>query len=236
MRIPAVAMLIPVFATLAQANTPNPQSVAAPPQASSPSAPQSSTIVVPAGTRIPMSLASPIPAKSARPGTAVRAVTGFPVTVGTQLAIPSGTYVEGVIDKVVKGGRTGPELRMHFTRILYSNGYSLKIDGANVMAYRQSPTEREECEVSGEESRDREDLVAQTTLPPLPHTGPSMGTMIGIGIGITAAGIVTGLIYMHHLGARGAVLAFDAGWQFEMVLESPLSVDAATAAASASGH
>ena len=83
-----------------------------------PAVSEKQTITIPVGTRIPLALASPITSK-ARPGDAVRAVTGFPVTVGTQLAIPVGTYVEGVIDKVTKGGRSGPSLQMHFTRILF---------------------------------------------------------------------------------------------------------------------
>jgi hypothetical protein len=52
------------------------------------------------------------------------------VTVGKQLAIPVGTYVEGVLDKVTKGGRSGPSLKMHFTRLDYVNGYSVDIDDA----------------------------------------------------------------------------------------------------------
>ena len=56
------------------------------------------------------------------------------MTVGTQLAIPAGAYVEGVIDRVTKRGRSGPSLRMHFTRVLYANGYSVAMDGANTQA------------------------------------------------------------------------------------------------------
>jgi hypothetical protein len=235
MRVYALIVLFATFTALAQATTANPQAAASPIPPSTAPAPQSQTIIIPAGTRIPMSLASPIQAKSARPGAGVRAITGFPVTVGSQLAIPAGTYAEGVIDKVVKGGRTGPTLRMHFTRILYSNGYSLAIDGANVMAQIKTSAGTTECDAFTGDSGDTEALVAQSTLPPLPHTGPSVGTMVGIGIGVAAAGIVATALYMHHLGGGGTALVFDTGWQFEMVLQSPLRVDAATVAAASSG-
>ena len=233
MRIYTVALLIAAFTNLAQATTANPQAAA--PEQSPTRAPESQTLVIPAGTRIPMSLASPIQVKSARPGTAVRAVTGFPVTVGSQLAIPAGTYVEGVIDKVVKHGRTGPTLQMHFTRILYSNGYSTAIDGANVMARLETSPGIGKGDAFAGESGDGDVLLAQSTAPTLPHSGPSVGTMVGIGIGLTAAVTVAGLLYLHHLGGGGAAQVFDTGWQFEMVLQSPLRVDASSVAAASAG-
>lgn len=233
MRIYTLALLIAAFTNLAQATTANPQ--AAVPEQSPTGAPESQTIVVPAGTRIPMSLAGPIQVKSARPGTAVRAVTGFPVTVGSQLAIPAGTYVEGVIDKLLKHGRTGPTLQMHFTRILYSNGYSTAIDGANVMARLKTSSGTEEGDALAGESEDGEALLAQATQPTLPHNGPSVGTMVGIGIGVTAALAVVGLLYMHHLGGGRAAQVFDAGWQFEMVLQSPLRVNATSVTPASAG-
>jgi type IV secretion system protein VirB10 len=233
MRIYTVVLLIAAFTNLAQAATANSQAAA--PEQSPARAPQSQTLVIPTGTRIPMSLASPIQVKSARPGAAVRAVTGFPVTVGSQLAIPAGTYVEGVIDKVVKHGRTGPTLQMHFTRILYSNGYSTAIDGTNVMARLKTSRGTEEGDAFAGESGDGNVLLAQSTVPTLPHNGPSVGTMVGVGIGVTAAAAVVGLLYLHHLGGGGAALVFDTGWQFEMVLQSPLHVDAASVAATSAG-
>ncbi len=233
MRIYTAVLLIAAFSNLAQATTANPQAAA--PEQSPARAPESQTIVIPAGTRIPMSLASPIQVKSARPGAAVRAVTGFPVTVGSQLAIPAGTYVEGVIDKLVKHGRTGPTLQMHFTRILYSNGYSTAIDGANVMARLITPGDIEEGDAFAGKSGDGDALIAQSTVPTLPRNGPSVGTMVGIGIGVTAAVAVAGLLYLHHLGGGGTAQVFDAGWQFEMVLQSPLRVNAASVAAASAG-
>jgi len=232
MRTLAALMLLATLTILAPATTLDPQATTA----QSPAAPESLAIVIPAGTRIPMSLARPISVKSARPGTAVRAVTGFPVSVGTQLAIPAGTYVEGVIDKVVKHGRTGPELRMHFTRILYSNGYSVAIDGANVMARVKLPAGGESCDASPAEGGEAGALLAQSTLPTLPHTGPSVGTMVGIGAGIAVASTVAGVLYLHHLAGAGPGPVFDAGWQFEMVLQSPLRVEAASIAAAGTGE
>jgi hypothetical protein len=205
-------------------------------QALAPESTQDQTIVIPAGTRIPLSLASPIAAKSARPGFAVRAVTGFPVTVGTQLAIPVGAYVEGVIDKVTKGGSSGRSLQMHFTRILYPNGYSVPVDGTNAVAKVLSPdsSSPEIATFSNTDANAVEPtyaLAAQQSpgQPPMQPPGPHFGAAIGAGIGAMAAGIVVAVLLARHGGGGNGIL-FDTGWQFEMVLKSPVSINVASIA------
>src|ERR1700761_4618095 len=64
------------------------------------------TIDVPAGMKIPLNLVTQIMSKSTKPGDAVRAVVAFPVTVGSRLAIPAGTYVEGRLISAVNKGKT----------------------------------------------------------------------------------------------------------------------------------
>jgi type IV secretion system protein VirB10 len=163
----------------------------------------------------------------------VRAVTGFPVTVGTQLAIPAGTYVEGVIDKVTKDSYLGRSVQMHFTRVVYANGYSVAIDGVNTQAKALGPQPGSpDAAAFAGESGWSTALTAPSapTLPPLPNPGPHIGTVVGIAAGAAAAGIVTIVLMTHHGDGGGGVL-FDTGWQFVMVLQSPLSVDAASVAA-----
>jgi hypothetical protein len=184
----------------------------------------SQTITIPAGTRIPLALVSQITSK-ARPGDGVRAATTFPVTVDSQLAIPVGTFMEGVIDKVKKGGRSGPSLQMHFTRILYANGYSVPIEGNNTQA-RAVPPEgsfREASAIAGE-GEPSYVLAAQHS------PGPSKAAAIGITVGVAAAGAIAVVLLTRHAGG-GVDVLFDTGWQFEMVLQAPLSVDAASIAA-----
>ena len=196
-------------------------------------APQIQTITIPAGTRIQLALASPISSKS-RPGDPVRAVTGFPVTVGKQLAVPVGTYVEGVLDKVTKGGHSGPSLKMHFTRLDFANGYSVDVEGANVQADAHSPTPRPTRAAGFAGPGGSHNSFAGSTLPQPTLQAPAshIGAAIGIGIAATAAGIAIPLILIHHGGGSGGVL-FESGWQFEMLLESPVSVDTANVAAGA---
>jgi hypothetical protein len=199
------------------------------------------TLVIPAGTRIPAKLASPVTAKSGRPGDTIRAVTTFPVTVDTQLAIPVGTYIEGVIDKVKRRGPSGPVLLMHFTHILYGNGYGVPVDATNTQAKALSP---------GESSPNSSATPSPVTLAslwnsslalnqspaqissPLPPAPPShTGAVIGVAVAGAVAAIVAIVLSAKHNGfvASNNIL-FDTGWQFEMVLQSPLSVNVASVA------
>jgi hypothetical protein len=93
---------------------------------SSSAALQSLEIALPAGTRIPLALATPISSR-ARPGDIVRAVTTVQVTGGSRVAIPAGTYVEGVITEL-EG--PGPAVRIRSSRLLFANGYAVPFFGA----------------------------------------------------------------------------------------------------------
>ena len=232
-----LAILLVISTCPAQTPAPNAQPLPPPTQAPAPMTSPAQTIVVPEGTRIPATLSSSITTKSARRGTAVRAVTAFPVTVGTQVAIPVGTYMEGVIDKVTRGSSDISSLHIHFTRMVYANGYTVDIDGINTDAKAMSPefdrgSNSLEPAALAAENAPHLVLVAQQSPepPPLPHPGPSMGTAVGIGVGITAGGIIAAVLAVRHLHASNGVL-FDAGTQFEMVLQSPLSLNAASVAA-----
>lgn len=233
MRKLALLGLFVVSACWAQEPTPNSQQQPSQVQAPAPVASQQQTITIPAGTRIPLALASPITSKSTRPGSPVRAVTTFPVTVGNQMAIPVGTYVEGVIDKATKGGSSGPGLLMHFTRILYANGYSVPVDADNTQARALNPKAGSPgaSAFAGESEANYARAAQQlSALSPPPNPGPNIGKMAGIAFGVTAAAIIAIAILGHRQGGGNRVL-FDTGWQFEMVLQSPLSVDAASVAA-----
>jgi hypothetical protein len=222
MRTFALVGLLAASVCWAQEPASNPQEL--PSQVGNQAPAASQTITIPAGTRIPLALVSQITSK-ARSGDDVRAVTTFPVTVGSQMAIPVGTFLEGVIDKVKKGGRSGPSLQMHFTRILYANGYSVPIEGNNTQAKALPPegSFREASAIAGE-GEPNYVLAAQHS------PGPSKAVAIGITVGVAAAGAVAVVLLTRHAGG-GIDVLFDTGWQFEMVLQAPLSVDAASVAA-----
>jgi hypothetical protein len=245
MRLLALVGLLAASASWAQQPAPNSQQ--SPSQVQTHGAPADAsrqTITIPAGTRIPAKLASPVTTKSGRPGDTVRAVTTFPVTVDTQLVIPVGTYIEGVIDKVSRRGPSGPVLLMHFTRLLYGNGYSEPVDATNTQAKVFRPSESSPNSSAApspvtlaslwNSSLALNQSPAQMSPPPLPPP-PAPPSHMGLAIGVVVGGVVAGvvaivLVAKHGVGLSNSIL-FDTGWQFEMVLQSPLSVDVASVAA-----
>ncbi|HZZ40914.1 MAG TPA: hypothetical protein VFE06_17385 [Acidobacteriaceae bacterium] len=200
-----------------------------------PSAVGSGSLVVPAATAIALTLVTPIQSKATKVGDSVRAVVAFPVTVGTVVAIPAGTYVEGMVNAVAAHG---PSVKIHFTRMLFANGYSVPLDAMNTQAEVKWPNGISGPQRVGELAWGggppvsvRSDQTSPTnpTLPPLPQEGPSKGPIIAASIGGVAAVILIGVLTRHHGGAN-AVL-FDGGWQFQMVLATPLTLDAARVSA-----
>ena len=194
-----------------------------------PSEPEGQLLTIPAGTQVPLTLANPIRSRLAHPGDVVRAVTAFPVAVGTQVAIPAGSYVEGVIDKVIKGTPSRPaRLQMHFTRIFFASGYSIPLDGVTAEAKRHTLESDVPASV---ESRSGsitglamgfQQVPMPPPLPPLPKLGPSAGEVVGIALGATAAVAITALLIAR---SRGVDTYFEAGFPFVMVFQTPLSLD-----------
>jgi hypothetical protein len=197
------------------------------PQAS----PENRELIIPAGTRIQVTLSSPIRTKIARRGDAVRAVTAFPVASNGQVAIPAGTYLEGVLEKVLKRGPSGhPGLQMHFTRIVFASGYTVSLQKATAVARTIIPSDNAAPAVAPSSSPGQvaySEAFGPTpqqpppTLTPPPMPGPHMGTVIGIGVAVAVAGIVGGILWARH--PRGDVV-FDVGSPFEVVLDSPVSL------------
>jgi hypothetical protein len=207
------------------------------------------TVTLSAGTAIPLTLMTVIRSKSTKPGDTVRAVVAFPVTQGTQLAIPAGTYVEGTIVSVSAKPLSNrqPSFRVHFTRLIFSNGYSVPLSGENSQALLLPPdgiapanqlsepevAELEPFHFPGTNFAVGAGQQTEPTLPPLPRVGPPMGEVIGISLGATAAGVIGLLIWGHHRANSYDFAAFDVGWQFQMVLDGPVTLNVAQVAAAA---
>jgi len=203
------------------------------------------SIVVPVGTAIPLTLVNQIKSKSTKVGDSVRAVVAFPVTSGVELAIPAGTYVDGMVTGLkTRVPQTGqPDVQIHFTRLLYANGYSVDLDAKNTMAMTIVPESNAPAEYT---ATDRTPgrvpamgssgfMAAQTTQPPtVSMPGPNPVEIVVPVVGGFFALLAGMLVAGHHRAANTDYLLFDAGWQFQMILQSPLTVDSAQVAAAAS--
>src|SRR5438045_681887 len=89
-------------------------------------------LTIPAGTKVPLALKQSISTKNAREGDSVYAVTTFPVVFNDRIVIPAGTYVQGKISRVKRGGRIKgrAEVLMHFSTLIYPSGYTVVLPGA----------------------------------------------------------------------------------------------------------
>jgi hypothetical protein len=191
------------------------------------------TITVPAGTRVQLVLANSIRTRAARAGEIVRAVTTFPVTVGKDLAIPQGTFVEGNIVKVGKRGSTRFDgLQIKFTYLVFTNGYNAELDGSVAEAKTILPGTNQNGGI-GTAGLMATSLQQGPTPPPLPQVGPPKGPIIGGVMGGMAVVIVAGIL-LGRRHSRGEPADFDIGFQFEMILQTPLELDGTRVAAAVS--
>jgi type IV secretion system protein VirB10 len=238
MFVHAITALTIASLTIAQMPVPNTVPASAAEQV--PASPVAPTITVPAGTAVPLTLMNAVKSKSTKPGDTVRAVVAFPVTVGSRLAIPTGTFVEGTVTQVTARPlkNQAPTLRVHFTRLLFANGYSVALDGENTQSFllpgdnRASTVEVAELTPMPFPGAHFAMGAGQTTtLPPLPQVGPNpavIGGAVGGGFAVLFVGV---LVWAHHRANNYDFVVFDIGWQFQMVLDSPVELDAAQVAA-----
>jgi type IV secretion system protein VirB10 len=193
---------------------------------------------VPAGTKVLLQLRSAINTKSARPGDGVYLASVFPVVVGNRVMIPTGVYVQGVVDRVQRGGRIRgkAQLDMHFTTMIFPNGSVVEIPGV----VDSVPGAKEQNVKNGgegtiEQNGDKGRHAGQTAEIALP-TGAGVGTiggaasghpieggLAGLGAGLATVGVVS-------LFTRNADVDIPAGTQVEMVLQRPLKLEEANLA------
>lgn len=185
-------------------------------------------LTVPSGTRIPLSLKQGISTKNARQGDPVYAVTTFPVVIGGRMVIPAGTYVQGVIDRVRRGGHVKgkPEILMHFTSLVFPNGYTVLMPAGveNVPGAEHEKIKGKEGAIQGEGNKaDKIKTAAGAgatgAVIGAATTGSGKGALIGGGIG-GAAGMAIAMLSRSDVQLRP-------GTSIEMVLQRSLQLDAA---------
>jgi len=185
-------------------------------------------VTVPAGTRIPLVLKHAISTKSVRPGDPVYLQTSFPVTQNNRILIPAGTYVQGVVDSVKRPGRVSgrAELLMHFTTLIFPNGYTVTLPGSveGTPGADNSKVKDKEGTIEANSQKGKDaTTIAQTT-----GAGAAIGALSaggkGAGIGAGAGGAV-GLATV--LLSRGQDVRMEAGSTVEMELQRPLTLEEA---------
>lgn len=218
----------PATSSVQTATAPTSQSIA-----TQPPAPTRKTYTVPAGTKVLLQLRSGINTRSARVGDGVYLASTFPVVVGNRVMIPSGVYVQGVIDRVQRAGRVKgkAQLDMHFTSIIFPNGTVVEIPGmVNSLPGARKQQVKDDGEGTIEQDSDKgknAEKAAEIAIPTGGTIGsigglgsghPIEGGLAGVGAGLATVGIVS-------LFTRGADVNIESGTQVEMLLQRPLALE-----------
>lgn len=110
-------------------------------------------MTLPSGTKVPLVLKHAITTKTAKEGDPIYAETNFPVVQDGKIAIPPGTYVQGVISRITRPGRVKgrAELLVHFTSMIFPSGYTVLLPGAvdNVPGQENQSVKDKEGTVGG---------------------------------------------------------------------------------------
>jgi hypothetical protein len=201
--------------------------------ADEPAAPAKKTYTVPAGTKVLLQLRSAINTRSAKAGDGVYLYSIFPVVVGNRVMIPTGVYVQGVVDRVQRGGivKGKAQLDMHFTSIIFPNGSVVEIPGVvDSVPGTKNQTVKDDGEGTIEQNGNKGRNAGRTAEIALP-TGAGVGTIGGAESGHPIEGGLAGLaagaatVAIVSLFTRNADVDIPTGTQVEMVLQRPLQLE-----------
>lgn len=188
-----------------------------------------SSSVIPSGTKVALALKQAISTKTAKEGDAVYAQSTFPVVIDDRIVIPAGTYVQGKISHIQRGGhiKGRAELLIHFTSLIYPSGYTVMLPGAleNVPGAEHATTKGSEGKVQQDsDSGKKLETVAKTAGTGAAIGGLGTGSWKGAGIG---GGIGAGVGAAIGMLSRGADVRLEPGTSVEMVIQRDVPVDAA---------
>jgi hypothetical protein len=183
-------------------------------------------LTIPAGTMIPLSLKQAISTKTAKDGDPVYAETAFPFVVNERVVIPAGTYIQGKIERVQRGGHVKgrAEVLIHFTSMIYPNGYTVMLGGsventpgADKTTVKDSEGTIREDSNAGEKAKSAaEGATTGAVIGAVTNGGKGAG--IGAGVG-GVAGLAIGMI------SRGADVRLEPGTSIEMEIQREVTVD-----------
>ena len=183
---------------------------------------------VPAGTKVPLTLTQGITTKTAKEGDPVYAQTAFPITQNNRIVIPAGSYVQGVVRRVVRPGRVKgrAELQMNFTSMIFPNGYTVLLPATvqGVPGSQNVDTKGTEGTIEGQSSKGKDAATIAKTTAAGAGIGAISGSGKGAGIG-AAAGSAIGIATV--LMTRGPEIQLDPGSSVEMILERELNLEGA---------
>ncbi len=223
MRLLSIVLLVPAIA-LGQSNSA---------EVSSPAKSEvKKQLVIPIGTKVPVVLQHAISTKHAREGDPVYAHTSFPVVANDRILIPAGTYVQGKIVQVQRAGhiKGRAEMMMHFTTLIFPNGYTVMLPGAidNIPGSDNTTMKGSEGNVQEESQKGKDAEKIATASGKGAGAGALVGALASRSTGGTLAGAGAGaaLGAAIALFGRGNDVRLEAGTTVEMVIQREVPLDA----------
>ena len=187
-------------------------------------------LVIPAGTKIPIQLRQGISTRNAQAGDAIYGQTNFPIVIDNQVAIPGGTYVQGVVDNVKRAGRIKgkAELAFHITNLVFPSGYTLtmaaaidQVPGSENSRMKEPGTVQHDPEKGKDLERIGRNAAEGGAIGGIAGAAAS-SSIHGYGVGgLTgiAAGTLIGIL------ARGSDVHFEPGTVVDVVLNHAIGID-----------
>jgi hypothetical protein len=184
-------------------------------------------ITLPTGTKVLLMMKNSVSSRNARPGDGVYLETSFPVVSDGKVVIPAGTFVQGVVDSVKRSGRVKgrAEILLHFTTLIYPNGYTVSLPAALESADSADTQKVKDKEgtvqAEGQKGKDAATIATSAGTGGLIgglSRGSLKGAAVGGGIG-AAVGIITTMF------TRGDEVRLENGSSVEMVLTRPVELD-----------
>lgn len=194
---------------------------------------QSSTVTIPGGTPFALVLTNPVSSKTMHRGDVVYAQTTAPVTVGEQVLIPAGTFVQGKVDKVTRNGSRA-EMLMKSASVVFPDGYvaniarPLSVESDEGTAWRD-PSDGARAgaiiaplagaglgaAIGAAAHTTESSTLGGTTITSSSPKSVMIGSMVGVAAGIVVS--VAILLHSRHFFV-------DVGSPMEMTLPQPLTL------------
>lgn len=185
------------------------------------------TIQLPTGTKVLLIMKNTVSSRNAKVGDGVYLETQFPVVAEGKVVIPTGTFVQGVVDSVKRSGRVKgrAEILLHFTTLIYPNGYTVSmpatLESADSADTQNVKDKEGTVQAQGTKGKDAATIATSTGTGTM-IGGLSRGSMKGAGVGAglgAAVGIATTLF------TRGDEVRLESGTSVEMVITRPVELD-----------
>jgi len=192
-----------------------------------------STVTIPAGASFALVLTNPVSSKTTRRGDEIHAQTTAPVTVGDQVLIPAGVYVQGKLDKLTRVGDHA-EIVLKSAAVVFPGGYvanilgPVSVESGEETAWR-NPSDKARVGaflapmiggglgalIGSQIHTTQSSTLGGTTITTSTPKGIAIGSLVGVGAGVG----ISLAILVHSHG-----FFVDVGSPMEMTLPQPLTL------------